>query len=150
MCRNGRLSFDEADSLLGQARMTRLTGTQLRDLHEDAWNSAFPAETAVDWTTLTPIKRSEMFLLAEALGLSDVADKMGAVIRSLVEPEPPPEARYLRALRVGIVGDDPASAALRDRGEAYGAVRDVHRRACRSPSRITCGPRLVPKSVRCQ
>ena len=118
---DGRLSFDEAASLLRQARLTGLTGTQLRELHRQAWISAFPAEVTADWTTLTPQKRREMFLLAEALGLSEVADEIGDVIESLAEPEPPPEARYLRTLRVGIVGDDPSLTALRERAEAYGA-----------------------------
>jgi DNA polymerase-3 subunit epsilon len=31
------------------------------------------------------------------------------------------EARYLRGLRVGVTGDDPALAALRERAESYGA-----------------------------
>jgi DNA polymerase III epsilon subunit-like protein len=118
---DGRLSFDEAAALLKQARLTRVTGTQLRELHRNAWDAAFPEEASADWTTLTPLRRREMFLLAEALGLNDLADKTGAVIRSLAEPEPPPEARYLRGLRVGVIGDDPALAALRERAESYGA-----------------------------
>ena len=118
---DGRLSFDEAAPLLKQARLTRVTGTQLRELHRNAWDAAFPEEASADWTTLTPLRRREMFLLAEALGLTDLADKMGAVIRSLAEPEPPPEARCLRGLRVGVTGDDPALAALRERAESYGA-----------------------------
>lgn len=46
---------------------------------------------------------------------------MGAVIRSLAEPEPPPEARYLRGLRIGIATGDAALLALRERAEWYGA-----------------------------
>ena len=62
-----------------------------------------------------------MFLFAEGLGLTVVAEKMGAVIRSLAEPEPPPEARYLRGLRIGIATGDAALLALRERAESYGA-----------------------------
>jgi hypothetical protein len=46
---------------------------------------------------------------------------MGAVIRSLAEPEPPPEARYLRGLGIGIATGDAALLALRERAEWYGA-----------------------------
>lgn len=118
---DGRLSFDEAAALLKQARLTRVTGTQLRELHRNAWNAEFPEEASAGWTTLTPLRRREMFLLAEGLGLTVVAEKMGAVIRSLAEPEPPPEARYLRGLRIGIATGDAALLALRERAESYGA-----------------------------
>jgi hypothetical protein len=118
---DGRLSFDEAAALLKQARLTRVTGTQLRELHRNAWNAAFPEEASADWTTLTLSRRREMFLLAEGLDLTVVAEKMGAVIRSLAEPGPPPEARYLRGLRIGIATGDAALLVLRERAESYGA-----------------------------
>ena len=102
---DGRLTYEEADNLTRQARRTRLTGTQLRELHVHTWEVGFPQEIDADWTTLTPVRRREMYLLAEARGLTELADRLTEVIHACTEPEPPPEARYLRGLRVAIVGD---------------------------------------------
>jgi len=115
-----RLSLDEVTALREQAHLTRLTGTQLRKLHTDAWRAAFADEADSDWSTLTPLQRREMLLLADALGLTDLAKRVQIVIDSLSEPPPPPEAHYLRGLRIGIAGDDPRLTAIRQRAEAYG------------------------------
>jgi DNA polymerase-3 subunit epsilon len=123
---DGRLTFDEAQALTRQARRTRLTGTQLRDIHRQAWEATFPDEQSVDWTDLPPVRRREMYLLADALGLSDLADKISTVINACAEPQPAAEARYLRGLRVGIVGDDEEIVALRKRAESYGAKLAVN------------------------
>jgi DNA polymerase-3 subunit epsilon len=118
---DGRLTFDEAQSLTLQARRTRLTGTQLRDIHRQAWDATFPDEKSIDWTDLSPVRRREMYLLADALGLSDLAAEITAVIKACAEPQPAAEARFLRGLRVGIVGDADEIVALRKRAESYGA-----------------------------
>lgn len=63
-----------------------------------------------------------MYLLADALGLGDLAADLKAVMDSCVEPTPSPEARYLKGLRIGIVGGDgQAMVELRQRAERYGA-----------------------------
>jgi hypothetical protein len=51
---------------------------------------------------LAPVKRREMYLLADALGLSDLAMRINDVMQACAEPAPPPEARYLRGLRIAI------------------------------------------------
>lgn len=118
---DGRLTLEEATALTRQARLTQLTGTQLRQLHEDAWNATFSEERDDDWTQLTPVRRREMYLLADGLGLNILAEKVGAVIEACAEPEPPPESRYLRGCRVAICGDTSELVQLRARAEAYGA-----------------------------
>ena len=118
---DGRLTFEEATSLTKQARLTQLTGTQLRKLHEDAWATAFHDEAESEWSDLPPVRRTEMYLLADALGLSELAAKIRAVIDSCAEPAPPPESRYLRGTRVGIVGTTTEMVELRTRAESYGA-----------------------------
>jgi DNA polymerase III epsilon subunit-like protein len=118
---DGRLTFEEATSLTQQARLTQLTGTQLRKLHEDAWATAFHEEAESEWSDLTPVRRREMYLLADALGLSELAAKIHAVIDSRAEPAPPPESRYLRGTRIGIVGNTSELTELRIRAEVYGA-----------------------------
>lgn len=118
---DGRLTFDEARALTTQARRTRLNGTQLRELHRQAWDTTFPAAKNAVWTDLSAVDRREMYLLADALGLSDLATEINTVINECAEPEPEVEARYLKGLRVGIVGDDAESVALRQRAESYGA-----------------------------
>ena len=118
---DGRLTFDEATSLTKQARLTQLTGTQLRKLHEDAWATAFHEEAESEWSHLSPARRREMYLLADALGLSELADKIQVVIDSCAEPAPPPESGYLRGTRIGIVGNTAELAELRTRAETYGA-----------------------------
>jgi DNA polymerase III subunit epsilon len=118
---DGRLTFEEAATLSSQARRTRLNGTQLRSLHRDAWLSAFGQDAHGDWTTLTPVHRREMWLLADALGLADLATEIGEVIDRCTEPPPPPQARYLRGARVGILGHGPDFDQLRTRAEEHGA-----------------------------
>lgn len=105
---------------------TGLTGTQLRQLHRRAWDTAFNNEKDVPWTALTPVRRREMFLLADALGLTDLAGRVNAVIADCSEPEPRPEARYLRGLRIAVVGEDAEIIALRERAEFYGAKLAVN------------------------
>lgn len=41
---DGLLTYEEAQALTGQARRTRLTGTQLWDLHRQAWEATFADE----------------------------------------------------------------------------------------------------------
>jgi hypothetical protein len=67
-----------------------------------------------------------MYLLAEALGLTDLADQLTEVIYACTEPEPPPEARYLRGVRVAIVGDHSEVVELRKYAESYGAKLAVN------------------------
>jgi hypothetical protein len=107
--------------LTKQARLTQLTGTQLRKLHEDVWATAFHEEAESEWSDLTPVRRREMYLLADALGLSELAAKIQAVIDSCAEPAPPAESRYLRVTRIGIVGNTSELTELRIRAEVYGA-----------------------------
>jgi DNA polymerase-3 subunit epsilon len=126
---DGRLTFEEAAALSAQARRTRLTGTQLRSLHRDAWQSAFGEDARSDWAKLDPVRRREMWLLADALGLSDLTSKIGNTIEGCAEPTPPPQARYLRGIRVGILGHGPDLDPLRARAEDHGAsiaVRITH------------------------
>jgi DNA polymerase III epsilon subunit-like protein len=118
---DGRLTFEEATSLTKQARLTQLTGAQLRTLHEDAWATAFHEDAESEWSDLTPVRRREMYLLADALGLDELAAKIQAAIDSCAEPAPPPESRYLRGTRIGIVGNTAELAKLRTRAETYGA-----------------------------
>ena len=118
---DGRLTYEEAETLTRQACLTRLTGPQLRALHRQAWESAFPEDRDADWASLTPTKRREMFLLAEALGLDELAKQLNEVIHACAEAEPPSHARYLRGLRVAIVGDHFEVVELREYAESYGA-----------------------------
>lgn len=90
---DGRLTYEEADSLTKAARRTRVTGTQLRELHQSAWRSAFPGDVDADWTKLSPTRRREMFLLADALALPDIAGRLRQVIDALAEPSPPATTR---------------------------------------------------------
>lgn len=119
---DGRLTFEEATSLSSQARRTRLSGTQLRALHGDAWQFAFGEDAHRDWRTLAPVRRREMWLLADALGLPNLASKIGAAIDQCTEAPPPPQARYLRGVRVGILGHGPEFDDLRVRAEDHGAT----------------------------
>ncbi|WP_431240853.1 3'-5' exonuclease [Mycolicibacterium aichiense] len=123
---DGRLTYEEADTLTRQACLTRLTGPQLRALHRQAWELAFPEDKDDDWTSLTPTKRREMYLLAEALGLDDLTETLNQVITACAEPEPPVHARYLRGLRVAIVGDHFEVVELREYAESYGAKLAVN------------------------
>jgi len=118
---DGRLTFDEAEALTKQTRLTGLTGTQLRALHHQGWLAAFPEDAHLDWATISSVRRREMFLLAEALGLSTIAERLGELIEAAADPPPGPEARYLRGTRVAFIGDDSSLSALRERAVAHGA-----------------------------
>jgi DNA polymerase III epsilon subunit family exonuclease len=123
---DGRLTYEEADTLTRQARLTRLTGTQLRELHQHAWDTTFPEEKNTDWSSVAPARRREMYLLAESLGLRDHAEQLQHVIQACTEPEPPPESRYLRGLRIAIVGDHGEVVELRKYAESHGAKLAVN------------------------
>jgi len=123
---DGRLTYEEAESLTRQARLTRLTGTQLRHLHQSAWDATYPDTRDANWHALAPVQRREMYLLADALGLPALAERINAVIQECAEPEPPAEARYLRGLRVAIVGDHGDVIDLRKHAESYGAKLAVN------------------------
>jgi DNA polymerase III epsilon subunit-like protein len=123
---DGRLTYEEADALTRQARLTRLTGPQLRELHQKAWEATYPDTKDADWTALAPVERREMYLLADALGLSDLAERINDVIQACAEPVPPAEARYLRGLRIAIVGDRSEVIELREYAESYGAKLAVN------------------------
>lgn len=118
---DGRLTFEEAAALSAQARRTRLSGTQLRSLHREAWKSAFGEDADTDWAKLDSVRRREMWLLADALGLPDLTNEIGDAIERRAEPMPPPQARYLRGVRVGILGHGPELDLLRGRAAEYGA-----------------------------
>ncbi|WP_019927615.1 DUF4236 domain-containing protein [Nocardia sp. BMG111209] len=118
---DGRLTHDEARVLTDRARLTGLTGIQLRSLNREAWEAAFPEDRGADRSTLTPARRREMYLLAEALGLPELAERINEVIRACAEPAPAPQARYLRSLRIAIVGQHAEVLDLRRRAESYGA-----------------------------
>jgi DNA polymerase III subunit epsilon len=121
-CKDGRLTLDEATALSVRARRTRVNGTQLRSLHRDAFLSAFGEDARRDWTTLTRARRREMWLLADALGLPELAAHIDTAIQSCTEATPTPQARYLRGIRVGILGDGPDFCELRARAEDHGAT----------------------------
>ncbi|WP_079922189.1 exonuclease domain-containing protein [Mycobacterium sp. AT1] len=123
---DGLLTYEEASSLTDQACRTRLTGNQLRDLHREAWDTTFRDERDADWTVLSPVRRREMFLLADALGLSQLATELHQAIDACSEPEPASEARYLRSLRVAVVGDGADFELLCKRAESYGAKLAVN------------------------
>jgi DNA polymerase III epsilon subunit-like protein len=46
---DGLLPFEEAQALIPQACRTRLTGSQLRNPRQQAWNNTFPDEKNCDW-----------------------------------------------------------------------------------------------------
>ncbi|UMB71203.1 DUF4236 domain-containing protein [Mycobacterium paraterrae] len=123
---DGRLTYEEADALTKQARLTRLTGPQLRTIHQQAWEATYPSAKAADWTSLAPVERREMYLLADALGLTDLAHRINEAIQACAEPAPPPEARYLRGLRIAVVGDHSEVDELRKHAESYGAKLAVN------------------------
>ncbi|MFV8054632.1 PolC-type DNA polymerase III [Mycobacterium sp. 48b] len=118
---DGRLTYEETEALTRQARRTRLTGPQLLDLHQQAWEATYSDEKDVDWASLAPVQRREMYLLADALGLTELAKDIHAVIEACAEPDPPAEARYLRGLRIAILGDHSEVVELRKHAESYGA-----------------------------
>lgn len=118
---DGLLTFDEAKALTQQARRTRLTGTQLRKLHRHAWDATFHDSKETPWAAQKPSRRREMYLLADALGLTELATEIHKAIEACAEPPPSKEARYLRGLRIGILGDDDEILQLRQRAEHYGA-----------------------------
>lgn len=117
---DGKLTDKESRELIQQVQRTRLTGTQIRYVHELAWQSQFP-DYQKSTSELDPAERSERYLMAEALGLTELAEEIGAVMAELAEPEPDPSARYLRSLRIGIVGDTAELRTLRLHAAKYGA-----------------------------
>jgi DNA polymerase-3 subunit epsilon len=123
---DGLLTYEEARSLTDRACRTQLTGNQLRDLHRQAWDTTFFDERDADWTALPPVRRREMYLLADALGLPELATELREAIDACSEPEPASEARYLRSLRVAVVGDGADFELLRKRAESYGAKLAVN------------------------
>jgi DNA polymerase III epsilon subunit family exonuclease len=123
---DGRLTYQEAEALSRQARLTRLTGPQLRHLHQTAWESQYSDAKDADWHALAPVQRREMYLLADALGLSDLAERINAVMQECAESAPPAQARYLRGLRIAIVGDHGDAIDLRKHAESYGAKLAVN------------------------
>ena len=88
---DGRLTYEATRALTEQVQRTRLTGTQIRDLHREAWETIFPG----GWAGLSPVERLEVYLLADALGLPDLAEQLEEVIDEHAEPKPDPTARYL-------------------------------------------------------
>lgn len=123
---DGLLTYEEARALTDQACRTQLTGNQLRDLHRQAWDTTFFDERDADWTALSPVRRREMYLLADALGLLELASELHAAIDACSEPEPAAEARYLRGLRVAVVGDGADLELLRKRAQSYGTKLAVN------------------------
>lgn len=123
---DGLLTMQEVRQLSAAATSTGLTGTQLRELHRQAWDATFANDTSTPLRDLTRSKRREMFLLAQALGLDVLAAEIGGVIAELADPEPAPNARYLRGLRIAINGEDALMVALREQAQAYGAKLAVN------------------------
>ncbi|OBK87380.1 hypothetical protein A5649_17735 [Mycolicibacter heraklionensis] len=117
---DGWLTYEETRALTQQVQRTRLTGTQIRYVHRQAWESQFPDHDR-PLTEVDPVSRRERYLMAEALGLHDLAHDIQAVIQSLDEPKPSPTARYLKSLRIGIVGETTDLVCLRNRAITYGA-----------------------------
>ncbi|MEB3071088.1 3'-5' exonuclease [[Mycobacterium] vasticus] len=117
---DGRLTYDETTAMARQVQRTRLTGTQIRYTHQLAWESQFPDHER-PLIELDSLSRRERYLMADALGLAELADKIDAVIEQLDEPKPTAEARYLKGLRIGVVGDTTELVALRERATAHGA-----------------------------
>jgi hypothetical protein len=67
-----------------------------------------------------------MYLLADALGLSDLDERVNVVIQECAEPAPLAEGRYLRGMRIAIVGDHSGVIDLRKHAESYGAKLAVN------------------------
>jgi DNA polymerase III epsilon subunit-like protein len=124
--RDGLLTMQETRELSAAATSTGLTGTQLRELHRQAWDATFADEKNTPLRDLARSKRREMFLLAEALGLDVLATEIRDVIVQLADPEPTPNARYLRGLRIAIIGEDAVIVAVRERAQEYGAKLAVN------------------------
>lgn len=118
---DARLTFAEAEALTRQARLTRVTGTQLRELHRKAWYDTFAGDATADWAGLPPTRRREMYRLADGLGLTDIAEPLARIIEDKAEPPPRPEERFLRGLRVAFAGDDPALTVVHQSAVAHGA-----------------------------
>lgn len=117
---DGRLTYEETRALTRQVQRTRLTGTQIGYIHQLAWESQFP-DRQTPTSELDTSERRERYLMAEALGLTDLAAEIGAVIASLEEPKPDPSARFLKNLRIGVVGETTDLVQLRNQANAYGA-----------------------------
>lgn len=117
---DGRLTTDEIEELIVRARRSGLTGNQLRELHSSAWISAFGADASADWASLSGVRRREMLLAAEALGLDQLARELRSVIDRLAESPPPEHATYLKKLRLAFAHDAGAEK-VRARAQEYGA-----------------------------
>ncbi|RYE40592.1 MAG: 3'-5' exonuclease [Hyphomicrobiales bacterium] len=118
---DGRLSVADVNTLAEHARRTRVTGTQLRELHRQRWEAAFPDEAHADWSQLAQPRRCEMLAVAKALGLPDIFEPLQEVIFSEAEPAPPPESRYLKGIRIGLSGESPEVSALKEQAVGSGA-----------------------------
>jgi DNA polymerase-3 subunit epsilon len=116
-----RLTTEEIEALITEARQSGLTGNQLRDLHGKAWTETFGADATADWRTLTPVRRREMLIAAQALGLDQVAEELKHLIDQLAEPAPSEHSTYLKKLRVAFATDDPEAELVRKKAEEYGA-----------------------------
>ena len=67
-----------------------------------------------------------MYLSADALGFSGLAERINTVMQECAEPAPPAQARYLRGWRIAIVGDHGGVIDLRKLAESYGAKLAVN------------------------
>lgn len=117
---DGWLTHEEIRALTQQVQRTRLTGTQIWYTHQLAWESQFP-DRETPTAELDPNERRERYLMAEGLGLTDLAADIDAVIASLEEPKPDASARFLKSLRIGTVGETTEIVQIRDHAKAYGA-----------------------------
>lgn len=117
----GRLSVADVNTLAEHARRTRVTGNQLRELHRQRWEAAFPDEAHADWSQLAQPRRCEMLAVAKALGVPDIFEPLQEVILAKTEPAPPPESRYLKGIRIGLSGESPEILALKEQAVGHGA-----------------------------
>ena len=116
---DSRLTYEETHALTAQVQRTQLSGTQIRELNSQAWHYTFPGNN--DWFAIDQASRRERYHLADALGLTELADKIHAAIVANVEPEPSAKDRYLRGTRIGIAGESPELIELKALAEGYGA-----------------------------
>lgn len=109
---DGRLTYDEVQRLAGAARLTGLTGTQLREVHRQAWQEAFPEPDERPGGT-----RRARSLAAEALGLEVEEGEASGGER---EPAAAPP-RHLRGKRLAFFGESERIQEMAARAEANGA-----------------------------
>lgn len=114
---DGRLTYDEAQSLAAQAVRTGLTGTQLMSVHHQVFTETFPgmAEEAVPRSRLM-----QMVATASALGLSALAEDLRARLPKTEAPASAPPL-LLRGRRYAFLGESEALMAVRERALASGA-----------------------------